>query len=391
MLRTGNGELPRASLAAPDQVRDALRLRDRDVWKNLAVLVALPYLKRKLDESYDVHASAARVLGPAAMLPASERITADSTLRQRLIYYYKWFLRRIYPSINAAYYFALLAWNLAYLFDASKYSSPFMWLIGTRIRRMNGADYKANALATAPTSTTPRPGNRPGTNSIFSPRFLSSILYTRALGSLKLALPASIFALKFLEWWHASDLARQLSRRAMKGIQMPVPTISGRKIQQENSITNRKSGVTMSASDPNSKSDNAQADDEAVRVPSQPLISASTGLPILTVPQPSEASDTCPICREQITTPTVSPYGYVYCYKCIFRWVDGTHDVQEAFMKDSDHDHGTSELKYQESSLYTKAGPVENRVGRWENGAGRCAVSGKKVLGGTGGLRRVMV
>ena len=32
-----------------------------------------------------------------------------------------------------------------------------------------------------------------------------------------------------------------------------------------------------------------------------------------------------------------------------------------------------------------------SREGRWESGKGRCAVTGKRVLGGTGGLRRVMV
>lgn len=37
-------------------------------------------------------------------------------------------------------------------------------------------------------------------------------------------------------------------------------------------------------------------------------------------------------------------------------------------------------------------GQVEiSRHGRWESGKGRCAVTGKRVLGGTDGLRRVMI
>jgi len=32
-----------------------------------------------------------------------------------------------------------------------------------------------------------------------------------------------------------------------------------------------------------------------------------------------------------------------------------------------------------------------SREGRWESGKGRCAVTGKKVLGGTEGLRRVVM
>jgi peroxin-12 len=33
----------------------------------------------------------------------------------------------------------------------------------------------------------------------------------------------------------------------------------------------------------------------------------------------------------------------------------------------------------------------KSREGIWESGKGRCAVTGRRVLGGTSGLRRVMV
>ena len=45
--------------------------------------------------------------------------------------------------MNAAYYLSLMIFNLAYLCDASKYYSPFLWLISTRIRRLSEADYRA--------------------------------------------------------------------------------------------------------------------------------------------------------------------------------------------------------------------------------------------------------
>lgn len=32
-----------------------------------------------------------------------------------------------------------------------------------------------------------------------------------------------------------------------------------------------------------------------------------------------------------------------------------------------------------------------SREGKWENGQGRCPVTGRRVLGGTGGIRRVMI
>jgi hypothetical protein len=120
-----------------------------------------------------------------------------------------------------------------------------------------------------------------------------------------------------------------------------------------------------------------------------PPISASSMLPILTVPAPvysrAEAENTtslCPICAEPIQTPTAAQTGYVYCYTCIYKWVDGAHPRQEAFMEGNEEEEGMK-------------GWVEegggSRIGKWESGAGRDAVTGRRVLGGTGGLRRVMV
>jgi peroxin-12 len=35
--------------------------------------------------------------------------------------------------------------------------------------------------------------------------------------------------------------------------------------------------------------------------------------------------------------------------------------------------------------------PGKSRQGKWESGKGRCPVTGRKVLGGTEGLRRVLI
>jgi peroxin-12 len=342
-----HGEIPRAQIAAPAIVRETLALTETDIWKNLAVMVGLPYLKRKLDESYDINA-------PRALLGASyTRMPLNPTIKQRLMHYYRWFLRNIYPSVNAAYYFSLIAFNLAYLFDNSKYHSPFLWLIGTRLRRLGQADYEAISLLNDPTPKAPAAG-QPGSTSILHPR----TLYPRLLSSLKFLLPTSIFALKFLEWWHASDFARQLSRKATEGLELPPPVISGL-----SSLSARHSNTKPTASSQSTKPDNVTTD-----VPPNPPIAATSLLPIFTVPPPSsKTSSLCPICEQAIQTPTACQTGFVFCYTCIHRWILGEHEKQEAFM----------------------AGP--GREWKWESGKGRCAVTGRRVLGGTEGLRRVMV
>lgn len=343
------GEIPRASAAAPHLVRETLQLTSADIWKNLLVLVGVPYLKRKLDESYEVNA-------PRALLGAAyTRMPDNPTLKDRFVHYYRWFLRNVYPSVNAAYYFAMLAFNLAYLFDRSKYHSPLMWLIGTRVRRMTGADYQAIEALGAKKAADRRPGGQ----SMFSPRNLGSTV----LSSLSLALPMSIFALKFLEWWYQSDFAKQLSRKAAENVELPPPILSvlGAKWFQQTKDKQAKAKT-------NDGSKEQEKDDEKDKTPdltseNAPIATASM-LPIHVVPFPDDSA-MCPICDGDIVTPTACQTGVVYCYTCIHRWLEGMHPKQEDFM--------------------------QGRDGRWESGMGRCAVTGKRVLGGTEGLRRIMV
>ncbi|WPG98962.1 Hypothetical protein R9X50_00176400 [Acrodontium crateriforme] len=374
VLRVKGGEIRRAQLGSSTEVRETLKLRNNDIWKNLSVMVLLPYVKRKLDESYDVHAASVNMLGPAYR--SQEQYPADESIRKRIMWLYKWFLRKVYPSVNAAYYFSLLAFNLAYLFDGSKYHSPFLWLIGSRMRRLNAADSRAIAQAAEPKPT--RPG-RPGqTNSILHPRTVTNVVYPRLLSSLKILLPTSIFALKFLEWWHASDFARQLTRKANEGLELPPPTISG--VQAAKANTREKPSSDDSEKQPSRR-------DSGI---SNPPISSLTNLPILTVsaPTPSNAENEnttklCPICVTEITTPTAAQTGYVYCYTCIYKWVDGVHPRQEAFMEGTGDDEEGARGWFEEGG--------GSRVGKWESGAGRDAVTGRRVLGGISGLRRVMV
>ena len=417
VLRIKGGEAPRAQIAAPDLMRDTLRLQDRDVWNNLFIMVGLPYLKRKLDESYDIHAPQATLLGPSYN---RDSLSHDATIKQRILYSYKWFLRKVYPSINAAYYLSLLAFNLAYLFDNTKYSSPFLWVIGTRIRRLDKADYRAIGLAMETSAaSTPHSGARPGQgSSLLNPAILVSVVYPRLLSGLKVLLPTSIFALKFLEWWHASDFANQLSKKAAEGLNLPPPVISGLPspnprsiLEQEQTATPNVATIatnTVSLSPPPPSSHNPIGeqrpvdDTPPVHPKPTPPKSAITRLPIHTVAAPQTSTSTlCPICLHPIQTPTSAQTGYVFCYTCIFKWVDGAHDRQRAFMEGKssgnstwDDDDGADKTRddvddQEEDDDGSRKG--SSREGKWESGKGRCAVTGRRVLGGTDGLRRIMV
>jgi peroxin-12 len=337
------GEIPRAAAAAPTVLRDVLKLSSVDVWKNLAVLVGVPYLKRKLDEAYEINA-------PRALMGAAyNQLPPNPKIKDRLLHGYRWFLKNIYPSVNAAYTFAVLAFNLAYLFDNSRYHHPLMWLIGTRMRRMNIADMRAIEQLS---KVVPK-GGPPGARSIFDPRYMAP----RLLSSLSVLLPTSIFALKFLEWWYASDFAKQLSRRAAENLDLPPPVVSSA------ADAAAHSAVEGAHNTKEPKSSDEEEDRPSTIADIAPIAVRSL-LPIYTVAAPSE-SEQCPICGEEITNPTACQTGIIYCYVCIHKWITGTHPKQESFISD--------------------------KIGKWESGIGRCAVTGRRVLGGTEGLRRIMV
>lgn len=398
MLSLKSGEVPRAQLGASGPVRDTLRLRDADVWRNLLVMVGIPYLKRKLDESYDIHAAPHAALasaggdtgaGGARYNPADD-LPHNPTAKQRIMFYYKWFLRNVYPSVNAGYYFAVLAFNLAYLFDNTKYSSPFLWMIGTRIRRLGSADYKAIAMVTEPPKVSGGGGRG---RSWLSPQ----AVYPPFLRSLKMLLPASIFALKFLEWWHASDFSRQLARKATETLDLPAPVVSG---MPKPAPTKP---ITPSPSEDPTAQTQTQTQTQTQKRPSPPISSTSL-LPIFTVPLPSPSPSStandddespCPICLNPLVNPTACPTGYVFCYTCIFRWVQGEHERQEQFMAGGreweDEDQDQNEDGNEDADTEKGGEDGKSREGKWESGLGRCAVTGRRVLGGTEGLRRVLV
>lgn len=370
LLRIKGGEIPRAQLGTPQEVKETLKLRESDIWKNLAVIVGLPYLKRKLDDAYEVHAASANLLGPS--FEDRNAYPTEGTIRQKTFWWYKLFLRRVYPSVNAAYYFTSLAFSMAYLFDSSKYHSPWLWLIGTRLRRLTAADHDAAEQLLQPPKPTSQSGGRPGLgNSMFRPQIMMRTIVPGVLSSLRLLLPASVFALQFLEWWHNSDFSRQLSKRATLGLELAPPTVTGRKEMLKDA----------DAKSPADRRDSGLGG---------PPISSTSQLPIFVVPGPqhtTEDSDNnsalCPICESEIQTPTVAQTGFVYCYTCIHKWLDGTHDRQERFMAG-----GATDEKVTQGWMEDSNG---SRVNKWESGAGRDPVTGRRVLGGTSGLRRVMV
>lgn len=90
----------------------------------------------------------------------------------------------------------------------------------------------------------------------------------------------------------------------------------------------------------------------------------------------------------------------------MFRWLNGDHERQIDFMNgvdggaawdapdEGDEDSGENGQNNDKAKADGNNASTESnksREGKWESGKGRCPVTGRRVLGGTDCLRRVLV
>ncbi|KAI8337687.1 Pex12 amino terminal region-domain-containing protein [Chlamydoabsidia padenii] len=248
----------------------ALTRKERN--QSLLVLVGLPYLKCRLDLYYQQISGGASLLGINEQEERENEELADQTTTRRrrfTIRLIKLF-RKLYPYINALYHGSGLVYNVLYLFNKTKYHSPWLHLLGLQIKRMSMADYRAyyDKIDASQSKTT---------RSLWSsPLRILSGVFGKFVEFLKVLLPMSIFFFKFLEWWYSSEFARG------------------------NGTGNYGEEDTENTVPPPEKT---KPDPRGTKLPSSP--------------------NTCPLClTNPINNPTALPSGFVFCYTCAYRYVE---------------------------------------------------------------------
>ncbi|KAJ2878311.1 ubiquitin-protein ligase peroxin 12 [Coemansia asiatica] len=272
------------------QIGGSNALTRGDVWGSLVFLVGLPLVKSRLDQYYDrvSGGDAARLLGNVfsqqrnagvasqaqesgqqleeeevaaaraadPLAKARRKIAALRVATKRMFQQY-------YPHANCAYHLAAAFYYVAYMFDHTGYSSPWLHLLGLQIRRLSAADYRAMDERGPAKSGLAAPPN----GSIL--RLMRNVV-ARLLGGgldlLKVALPLSIFFYRFLEWWYRSDFHRRVQQTPVPPPPMPM-----------------------------------RPHPDGVAVPFDQTI--------------------CPLCEKKRTNPAMASSGYVFCYPCIHKHV----------------------------------------------------------------------
>eukprot|EP01119_Soliformovum_irregulare_P025384 TRINITY_DN9383_c0_g1_i1.p1 TRINITY_DN9383_c0_g1~~TRINITY_DN9383_c0_g1_i1.p1 ORF type:complete len:355 (-),score=58.02 TRINITY_DN9383_c0_g1_i1:264-1328(-) len=178
----------------------------------------------------------------------------------------KWALKLfmlLYPYFNVAYEGSFFVYQLLYLYDQTDYYSPFHHLQGITLKRLSPKEMEAQ-LAEIAAERGERLRKMTGGP---LPRLGRYILhfYDLVVDYSKLLLPITIFSYKFLEWWYHEN-----SRLTPE---IPIPPAP------------------------------------------KPLPKAEMGLRLPDDPR------LCPICQQDRKNAAAIPTGYVFCYPCIFTYV----------------------------------------------------------------------
>lgn len=259
----------------------SMSLSKKDQWRSLFFLSILPYIKTKLDAHFakcnrvsTINSRSSTRLPVISISGQStesannnDSSSSSSSSQQRLGTLTKIFIW-VYPFVHAGWELSHFIFQMLYLFDYTPCYSPELFLARLRLKRLSATDVlnQQNNLILGELERAKR---------LVGPGFIRSLLRTlsngfnSAVDYSKFVLPITIFFFKFLEWWYSSE-------HYSIAVSLPIPP-----------------------------------------APPKPKFPKSAPVKL-----PNDVS-ICPLCQKTRVNPTsVSISGIVYCYTCIFPYIE---------------------------------------------------------------------
>lgn len=243
------------------------RLKKRQIWSTLFELLLVPYMKEKLDIMYE------RLLPTYLLNKLKPRENVKDFIRYSFV--------KLYPTLELALRILDIVYKILYISGRTKSASLLQQMFGIQYARFSSYDYQLNEkrvakYLSAPLTPTLRVRPESLTESLL--QLYSKLIHPvkkAALVGANTVLPASIFVLKFLEWWNSSDAISNF-RQNRKEKKIPkAPSILPKSILENKAIAKRL----------------------------------------------ATKNDKCRICHESINNPAIIETGYVFCYPCIYNYL----------------------------------------------------------------------
>lgn len=255
----------------------AFEMSGRDKFTSLFLLVVVPYLKQKLDKLYEDMSGLSSGF-PAFGFGNQELINNEQdALRSHYYRFFKKLFLTVYPYVNAVYEGLFFIYQLLYLYDKTKYYTPFLHLQKIAMRRLTLQDMESQENS----RVSRRLSRLRGLNKYPLATLLRGFVNAGnlVLDYSKYILPASLFFFKFLEWWY--------SENRIAAPTLPIPP------------------------------------------PPPHLERAPEGLEL------PEDKTLCPLCLNPRTNPAIAASGYSFCYPCIFGYVQKHEKCPVTFLPTS--------------------------------------------------------
>ncbi|KAM9955833.1 hypothetical protein ACTFIW_002038 [Dictyostelium discoideum] len=296
----------RAAASSSQQAKDDLNtmIQDSDRKESLIYLVLIPYFKGKLDEYYKKESDPLAELGLVSsdnnnnnndnindqIQQLEEQIQQQQTIvngnnnsnnnnkklkikflilirflkGSKTLKKFKTIFLKVYPFISAIYEALFFIYQLLYLYEYTNYYTPFFHFQNIQLKRLNHKDIESHRVVISNRRRDRINFVRDWPGSSFFVRLVS--ILDSILDYSKYILPLSVFIFKSLEWWY--------SENRISAPTLPIPT------------------------------------------PPTPSKRAPGGLEI---PRDKRS---CPLCLKERTNPTICGSGFVFCYPCIFGYVN---------------------------------------------------------------------
>lgn len=306
----------RAQHAVPDLVEARRRLTKKQVIGSLVLVVAIPYIKEKLDVRYERLRGRALLTDIETQRARFFKSDRAHILSDRIKFEIDYWFYKLYPLTKSAHHLATLLIYLGYLFGKTTSHSVGDFLLGIKYSRMSNYDYMLDDQRTQALKQHLQSDNNDDIDKPLIGKIIDFVTTTKGINTiqsttltgLSYALPTSMFLLKFLEWWSGSDVANRLAStsRGVTEEDLPIPSCDLPVQQQKDQTQTEKLENNL---EKNIK-DSPAAD-------SGPIVTRDTGV--------------CPLCGDSITNPTVIESGVVFCYPCIYKYLETADRVKGGF------------------------------------------------------------
>ena len=253
-------------------------LTRREIILSIFEIVLLPYFAAQMDRIHERAAEAEAETNrkqneTSAAVTRSTRPTRSTS--KMVVDSLRWCFVVLYPYLRKSIGMVLATYQLVFALGRTQYFSPWQHM------------FRFNVVRHVPS---PKTGKDLVTEMLGN-RNWKERLSAWGVSAVQYGVVAGVLSFKFFEWWYTPEV-QELAQKSSEDAASPPPP-------------------TMLLSCKENSNNNNNEDDEV-------LVAVPAAIPA--VPRET-ASVLCTLCNDQCTNMAASPSGYVYCYPCLYNYI----------------------------------------------------------------------